>query len=126
MRKHLPINEHSKDYIKRQKVQAYKDRVKAEKVAARASIEAMCNEMHAFILDPRYKGTKFLLSELLANVLIRRDGLRNNTKTNEEYLRAALICDTEISLLRNILEMPKRFAACLKELKEQNKQNREA
>lgn len=88
----------------------------AEKRKERASIENACKELSQFTKDPRYKGYKLLLQTRLEGRLFQRDGLRNTAKSNDEYFKMALICDTEIGLLKEILEIPEKFVLRLREI----------
>jgi len=89
------------------------------------SFELLCKEMTGMLKDVRYKGYRFLLESKMAVCQARRDNLRNTAKTNDEYLREALVLETEIALMKEILETPDMFVKHLNEIIEKEKKERE-
>lgn len=108
----------SREALKLKKTQERKTETARQERDEKESFESACRELAAFVKDPRYKGYKYLLQTRIKMARVRHDNLRNTTKTNDDYLKQALILETEISVLREIIEIPNVFAARLDELKE--------
>lgn len=108
-----------------QHIQERKERKERDKQTEKKSFEDACKQLSSLIKDTRYQGYKYLLTTRMDYARARRDALRNTVKTNDEYLRLALILDTEISIIREILEVPDTFIKRLNELKEEESRKKE-
>lgn len=113
----------SKEALIAQRKQSRKEQIENDKREERISFENACKELALFIKDARYKGYRYLLATRLKAARERREALRNTTKTNDEYIRQGLMLDTEISVLKEIIEIPSLFAERLKELNEEPKKD---
>ena len=110
---------HSREYTEAQKRKDKINNIEMDKLAEKRSFELLCNEFGTLIKDSRYSGYKYLLETRLKNSRLRRDKLQNTVKSNDEYVRLGLILDSEISVLSEILEIPKVFADKLLDIQKQ-------
>jgi hypothetical protein len=84
-------------------------KVEANARRKKSELEAMATVCRAFTSDERYKDFKGLF-EVLAQVRQKQLlELATKTKSNEEYLRMALIFTTEISMINKIFNTPEMF-----------------
>jgi hypothetical protein len=102
-----------------------KERREQEKREEKASIEASAREFSDLIKDKRYKAQKIMLEARLNANLELRSRLKSTVKSNDEYVRRGIECDTEISLIRDILDLPEVFVKRLNELLEENKEKKQ-
>ena len=95
------------------------------KDAEKSSIYEMCKQVAAFYNDKRYAGIKAMLTMRMNIREAERERLINSDISEFNYLRKQLICDIEINLINDILNMPENHAKKLEEMQKNEFESKE-